>query len=208
MPSGAPWICQIWNTRTKEHPPSQEGYRVSSGPLRPFGPSIIMASFHRFAHKENSRPSDTMRQGWRPASCRVLSTPFSATVWPTPRPCSGYCGTEPAFCSGQIDRLMSWLLFMWAGGDWCVVRYSRDYGSAGFFNRKETMRTKGFCKAFQNVGKTITMYFFMKPWAHAFSTGLPVSSGSVLFYLGTFYFNPGKPKKRKIKKTSCSQNLF
>lgn len=61
----------------------------------------------------------TMNKGCRPASCQVVSTPFSATLWPTPRSQLRLHSLETGFCRGQIDFLMgdkfcfSWELHYW-----------------------------------------------------------------------------------------------
>lgn len=48
----------------------------------------------------------TMNKGCRPASCQVVSTPFSATLWPTPQSVLRLHSLERRFCGGQIDFLM------------------------------------------------------------------------------------------------------
>lgn len=47
-----------------------------------------------------------LNKGCRPASCQVVSTPFSATLWPTPRPPLGLHSLETGFCRWQMDVLM------------------------------------------------------------------------------------------------------
>lgn len=54
--------------------------RVATGP---FGPHYN-GSISSFSPLWIAAPL-TMNKGCRPASCQVVSTPFSATLWPTPR---------------------------------------------------------------------------------------------------------------------------
>lgn len=47
-----------------------------------------------------------MNEGCRPASCQVVSTPFSATPWPTPRSLLGLHSLQTRFCNALKETLM------------------------------------------------------------------------------------------------------
>lgn len=70
----------------------------------PFGPHYN-GSISSFSPLWIAAPL-TVNKGCRPASCQVVSTPFSATLWPTPRPLLRLHSLEKGFCSGQKDFLM------------------------------------------------------------------------------------------------------
>lgn len=96
----AAWICQIWNTRTKASQ-SQGRDQVSVG-HGAFG-SHYKGAISSFSPLWMAAPR-TMGRGSRPASCQVLSTPFSATlIWPTPRPALKLHSVEAAFCPQRIE---------------------------------------------------------------------------------------------------------
>lgn len=75
--------------------------RAATGP---FGPHYN-GSISSFSPLWIAAPL-TMNKGCRPASCQVVSTPFSATLWPTPRSLLRLHSSEAGFCSGQTDVLI------------------------------------------------------------------------------------------------------
>ena len=99
------------------------GCRAATGPFGPhyngrissFSPLWIAAPL-------------TMNKGCRPASCQVVSTPFSATLWPTPRSPLRLHSVETGFCRRQIDFLM-WdkFCFRWELDYWIFIRLLRTF---------------------------------------------------------------------------------
>lgn len=85
-------ILAQWEAQAKE----EIRCRAATGPFGPhyngsissFSPLWIAAAL-------------TMNKGCRPASCQAVSTPFSATLWPTPRSLLRLHCVEERFCGGQ-----------------------------------------------------------------------------------------------------------
>lgn len=69
-------ILAQWDGQAKE----EIRCRAATGP---FGPHYN-GSISSFSPLWTAA-APTMSQGWRPASCQAVSTPFSATLWPTPQ---------------------------------------------------------------------------------------------------------------------------
>lgn len=74
----------------------------------------------------------TVNKGCRPASCQVVSTPFSATPWPTPRSLLRLHSLETGFCSGQIDYLMQDMFcFSWELNYWIFIQLLSAFSLLG-----------------------------------------------------------------------------
>lgn len=102
--------------------------RAATGP---FGPHYN-GSISSFSPLWLAAPL-TMNKGCRPASCQVVSTPFSATLWPTPRSLLRLHSLETGFCSGQIDVLMEdKFCFCWELDYWIFIQLLRTFSLSVF----------------------------------------------------------------------------
>lgn len=101
--SSADWDMpdmKYWHNRMAK-PERRSGVGLPRGPFAPHYNGSISWFSPLWA-----AAAATMSQGRRPASCQAVSTPFSATLWPTPPSALRLHCAEESFCPGQIDVLM------------------------------------------------------------------------------------------------------